>query len=156
MTDTEKLLFKLTPQAKGSFYCLYKWANEEINVYGEVIEWSRWATVYVRGIYSDSVPSKFTLKVDENNPFEILWENIEEITDNEIHSIDACANQRRSGGDYPNVDEDTIQQCEQLLREHGTDEDALGEEDEGWQLVSSRVGIAHGKVEIEKVSSVVS
>ena len=83
MPDTEKPLFKLTPQAKGSFYCLYKWANEEINVYGEVIEWSRRATVYVRGIYSDSVPSSFTLKVDENKPFEILWENVEDITNDE-------------------------------------------------------------------------
>ena len=36
MPDTEKPLFRLTPQAKGSFYCLYKWANEEINVYGEM------------------------------------------------------------------------------------------------------------------------
>jgi len=154
MVDTKKRLFKLTPQTKDSFYYLYKWANEEMNVYGEVIEWSSWATVYVRGIYSDSVPSKFTLKVDESNPFEILWENVEDITDDEPHHIEACANQRRSGGDYPIVDEDTIQQCEQLLREHGTDEDALGEEDEGWQLVGSRVGIAHGKVEIEKVSEV--
>jgi len=37
------------------------------------------------------------------------------------------------------------------LREHGTDENTLGEEDEGWQLVGSRAGIAHGEVEIEKV-----
>ena len=113
--------------------------------------WSRRATVYVREIYSDSVPSSFTLKVDENKPFEILWENVEDITNDEPHHIDACANQRRTGGDYPNVDEDTIQQCEQLLREHGIDENILDEEDEGWQLVGSRVGFAHGEVEIEKV-----
>jgi len=37
MTDTEKLLFKLTPQEKASFSYLYKWANEEMNIYGEVI-----------------------------------------------------------------------------------------------------------------------
>ena len=37
------------------------------------------------------------------------------------------------------------------MREHGTDENTLGEEDEGWQLVGSRAGIAHGEVEIEKV-----
>ena len=151
MPDTEKPLFKLTPQAKGSFYYLYKWANEDINVYGEVMAWSRRATVYVREIYSESVSSSFTLKVDENKPFEILWENVEDITNDEPHHIDACANQRRTGGDYPNVDEDTIQECEQLLREYGNDEPTLVGEQEGWQLVGSRVGISHGDVEVEKV-----
>ena len=97
------------------------------------------------------MPPSFTLKVDENQSFEILWANVEDITNDEPHHIYACANQRRTGGDYPNVDEDTIQECEQLLRKFGNDEPALVGEQEGWQLVGSRVGISHGDVEVEKV-----
>ncbi len=72
MTDTEKPLFKLTHESKWGFYILHKWVHDEKNVYAEVKETSKWATVWVRGIYNDSVPSSFTLKVDEKNPFEIL------------------------------------------------------------------------------------
>ena len=153
MTDTEKPLFKLTHESKWGFYILHKWVHDEKNVYAEVKETSKWATVYVRGIYNDSVPSSFTLKVDEKSPFEILGENIEAIEDDDSE-VDVSVNQRRSGKDDPRVDAETLQECEKELRisMYGMQEGML--EDEGWQLVGKRVGFGHVEVKIQKVSDV--
>ena len=153
MTDTEKPLFKLTQESRWSFYTLHKWVHDEKNVYGEIRESSKWATVYVRGIYNDSAPSSFTLKVDEKNPFEILEENIEAIEDDDSE-VDVYVNQRRSGRNDPRVDAETLQVCQEELRisMYGMQEGML--EDEGWKLVGKRVGFGHGEVTVEKVSDV--
>ena len=153
MADTEKPLFKLTQESKWAFYTLHKWAHDKKNVYGEVKESSKWAIVYVRGIYNNSVPSSFTLKVDEKNPFEILGENIEAIEDDDSE-VAVSVNQRRSGKDDPRVDAKTLQECEEELRisMYGMQEGML--EDEGWKLVGKRVGFAHGEVTVEKVLDV--
>ena len=153
MTDTEKPLFKLTQESRWSFYTLHKWVHDEKNVYGEIRESSKWATVYVRGIYNDSVPSSFTLIVDEKNPFEILEENIEAIEDDDSQ-VDVYVNQRRSGRNDPRVDAETLQVCQEELRisMYGMQEGML--EDEGWKLVGKRVGVGHGEVTVEKVSDV--
>ena len=154
MTDTEKPLFKLTHESKGGFYILHKWVHDERNVYAEVRETSKWATVWVRGIYNDSVPASFTLKVDEKNPFEILEENIEAIEDDDDSDVAVSVNQRRSGKDDPRVDAETLQECEEELRisMYGMQEGML--EDEGWKLVGKRVGFGHVEVKIQKVSDV--
>lgn len=154
MIDTEKPLFKLTHESKWGFYILHKWVHDEKNVYAEVKETSKWATVWVRGIYNDSVPSSFTLKVDEKNPFEILEENIEAIEDDDDSDVAVSVNQRRSGKDDPRVDAETLQECEEELRisMYGMQEGML--EDEGWKLVGKRVGFAHGEVTVEKVLDV--
>ena len=81
MTDTKKPLFKLTNTRKGAFYTLTKWVHDEKNIYGEMKRWSKRGTVWVSGIYTDLVPSSFTPKVEEYNPFEILGENIERFDD---------------------------------------------------------------------------
>ena len=153
MTYTEKPLFKLTSQDKGSYYSLSKWVHNEKNVYGKVRETSKWATVYVRGIYNDSVPSSFTLKVDEKSPFEILGENIEAIEDDDS-GVAVSVNQRRSGKDDPRVDAETLQECEEELRisMYGMQEGML--EDEGWKLVGKREVFGSGEVTVEKVSEV--
>ena len=153
MTDTEKPLFKLTQESRWSFYTLHKCVHDEKNVYGEIRESSKWATVYVRGIYNDAVPSSFTLKVDKKNPFEILEENIEAIEDDDSQ-VDVYVNQRRSGRNDPRVDADTLQVCQEELRisMYGMQEGML--EDEGWKLVGKRVGFGHGEVTVEKVSDV--
>ena len=152
MIDTEKPLFKLTPDKYG-FYTLNKWVHDERNVYAEVKETSKWATVHVRGIYNDSAPSSFTLEIDENNPFEVLEENIERWEDEET-AVNVSVNQRRSGKDDPRVDAETLQECEEELRisMYGMQEGML--EDEGWKLVGKRVGFGHVEVKIQKVSDV--
>ena len=150
MTNTEKPLFKLTSDTKYGFYTLHKWAHDEKNVYGEVKEWFRSAEVLVRGIYTDSVPSSFTLKINEKHPFEILGENVEAIEGQDLwENVDIFVNQRRAGEDYPTVDPETYDECELQLSDHGFDHGTL--ENEGWELVGYRVGFDDGNVTVEKV-----
>ena len=158
MTATEKPLFKLTNTRKGAFYTLTKWVHDEKNIYGEMKRWSKRGTVWVSGIYTDSVPSSFTLKVEEYNPFEILGENIERFDDTEFWknrepgAPDVYVKQRRAGDGYPDVDPDTHDECEMVLKYGGHREDDHAVR--GWKKVGFRVGIAFGNVKVERVSDV--
>lgn len=60
-------------------------------------------------------------------------------------------NQRRSGEGYPQSSFG-IEKYKELLENYGYDDDRLREN--RWEEVGFRVGIAHGDVEIEKVSEV--
>ena len=66
-------------------------------------------------------------------------------------SVDVFVNQRRSGEGYPQSSFG-IEKYRESLENYGYDDDRLRED--GWEEVGLRVGIAHGDVEIEKVSEV--
>ena len=148
MTDTEKQLFKLSNRDKGSLYFTTKYVHQEKNIYAEQTEHGRWGSVYVREEGVDDAHS-VTFVVSPEKPFEILIEHVEHI-DNDAQYVHAWANQRRSGGDYPSVDTETLREVEERLQNsYGAEL-----EEEGWEQVGWRVGFRHGEVEVKKVDSI--
>ncbi len=145
---SEDKILKLSNNNKGSLYVTSKFVHKEMNVYAERTEQSRWGSVWIREEGIDDAHS-VSFEVDEEKPFEILGDHVEYLEDDPQY-VDAWANQRRGGVDYPVVDTETLKEVEeQLQNSYGAEL-----EEEGWEQVGWRVGFRHGEVEVKRVDEV--
>ena len=146
---SEYKILKLSSTDKGTLYVIQKWVHQEKNLYGERLEQSRWGSVWVEAKTLDDAHSVTFVIGDDEEPFEILGENVMTVEEGAQY-VDALVNQRRSGEDYPDVDSETLEQAkEQIESSYG-----MELEDEGWEQVGWRVGFRHGEVEMKQVDDV--
>ena len=146
---SEYKILKLSSTDKGTLYVIQKWVHQEKNLYGERLEQSRWGSVWVEAKTLDDAHSVTFVIGDDEEPFKILGENVMSVEE-DAQYVDAWANQRRGGVDYPVVDTETLKEVEeQLQNSYGAEL-----EEEGWEQVGWRVGFRHGEVEVKRVDEV--